>query len=432
MVDDQALVVRPQGDAPLEEPKPREQALKLALGEITEVTVEKMVAGGEGLARHQGVPLFVPRSAPGDRARVRLVERHGDYGRAEIVELLSPGPGRRLPPCPYFEQCGGCDLQHLDDDLQTKLKAAAVLETVVRMGKVDIPTNLKVVTGAAWGYRQRTQLHTGPAETPEGLPVVGYFARGSRELVPVATCPILVPELERLLPGLPELLAAGGGPPPHRLDLAAGDGDAVSSAPAAGGLPTGEIGLQVGAYRYGFDARTFFQGHRGLLGDLVAAALGPADWTGELAVDLYAGVGLFSLPLAERYDRVLAVEGDRIATRYARANARQRRKGSRIEVIDQAVESWIRELPDGVDRVLADPPRTGLKGPVVRALLEKRPPRLTYVSCHPATFARDLRALGQAYRLVALTLVDLFPQTGHMELVAQLERVDGVDKDTVD
>jgi 23S rRNA (uracil1939-C5)-methyltransferase len=421
VVDDEALVVRPEGPE-YPEPAPPIGALKLALGEITEVTVEKLVAGGEGLGRHEGVPIFVPRSAPGDRLRVRLVERHGDYGRAEILDVLTPGPGRRLPPCPHFDRCGGCDLQHLEDALQSKLKAAAVLETVVRMGKVEVPANLKVVTGASWGYRLRAQLHTARPENPGELPRVGYFARGSRELVAVETCPILVPELEAMLPQLPSLLGAAPGDLPHRLDLAAGEGGEISTAPVAGTLPHGPIALDAGGFRYAFDARTFFQGHRGLVNDLVAAALGPAEWTGELAVDLYAGVGLFSLPLATRYRRVLAIEGDRVAARYARTNVKARPEGSTgaIKVIDQAVESWITDLPEGVDRVIADPPRTGLKGPVVRALLERRPRRVTYVSCHPATFARDLRALGKAYELEGLTLIDLFPQTGHMELVAQL------------
>ncbi|MCI0548365.1 MAG: class I SAM-dependent RNA methyltransferase, partial [Candidatus Rokubacteria bacterium] len=136
-------------------------------------------------------------------------------------------------------------------------------------------------------------------------------------------------------------------------------------------------------------------------------------------VDLFAGVGLFSLPLARRYGRVVAVEGDRIAARYARRNARRNGAGN-LEVEGRAVESWIGALPAGADRVVADPPRPGLGAAVLAALQERPPRRLTCVSCHPAALARDLRILGVAHRLERLSLLDLFPQTGHLEVVAQL------------
>lgn len=395
--------------------------------EEVEVTVEKLVAGGEGIARWQGVPIFVPRSAPGDRLRLRLTDRRPDYGRGEIVEILEPGPGRREAPCAVFEHCGGCDLQHLEDALQVRLKAQAVVETLSRLGRIGPPENLRVVAGDAWGYRLRTQLH---ADRPEGdqRPRVGYFARGSHELVPVDACPILVPELEDLLPGLPRRLDQGleeGERPPSRLDLAAGDDGRVSTAPVAGDLPHGEIEITVGAFTYRFDARCFFQSHRGLLGTLVETVLGePPPAAGEersgAAYDLYCGVGLFTLPLARRYRTVAGVEGDRLAVRYARRNVRASAM-SGVEIEGMAVESWVKMLPDGVDRVVVDPPRAGLKGPVLKALLERRPRWITYVSCHPAALARDLAKLVRAYRLDSLTLLDLFPQSGHMEAVVQLK-----------
>jgi len=394
--------------------------VRLAALEELEVTVDKLVAGGDGLARFEGIPIFVPRSAPGDRLRVRLVDRRPDYGRAEIAEILAPGPDRRAPPCPYFARCGGCDLQHLDDAAQTRHKAAAVLETLVRLGGVEPPADLEVVTGAPWAYRLRTQLHTrGEGEAVE----VGYHARGSRELVPVAACPILVPELETLLPGLPERLAAAApeGGTPRRLDLAAGDGGAVTTAPVVEGLPHGPVDLTLdlpgGPLTYRFDARCFFQAHRGLIGELAARAVGP--WTGEQAFDLYAGVGLFSLPLARLYRRVTAVEGDRIAARYLRVNARTN-KLPNLAPVTQSLDTWAASLPADADRVLVDPPRGGLTLRLRAALIERRPRRLTYVSCHPATLARDLRRLLSAYRFESLALLDMFPQSGHMEAVAQL------------
>ncbi len=407
---------------------PRPPGVRLASVDEAEVTVEKLVAGGDGLARFEGAPIFVPRAAPGDRLRVRLTERRPDYGRAEIVEVLEPGPGRRSAPCPFFERCGGCDLQHLEDDLQVRLKAAAVVETLVRIAGLRPPEDLRVIAGDAWAWRLRTQLHVEQGGGAGGQPAVGYFERASHDLVAVDRCPILVPALESLLPRLPQILAQAGEDRgeaarrlPHRLDLAAGDGDSVTAAPRVEGLPHGEVAVAVGRFTYRFDARCFFQGHRGLLPELVAAVLGPAEESGESAFDLYCGVGLFTLPLAARYRRVIGVEGDRLAVRYARRNAR-RNGCDGVEVESRAVESWIGLLPEGVDRVVADPPRTGLKGRVLEVLLERAPKRITYVSCHPAALARDLKTLTQSYDLESLVLADLFPQTGHMEAVVQLKK----------
>ncbi|HSN86390.1 MAG TPA: TRAM domain-containing protein [Thermoanaerobaculia bacterium] len=380
----------------------------------TEIRIEKLVAGGEGLGRLEGLPLFVPRSAPGDFLRVRLTERHLDYGRAEIVEILEPGPGRRPDPVPELSRAGACDLQHLDDELQTRLKASAVRETLERLGGLRLPDDIEVVSGEPWHYRLRAQLHTELDPVTGGVRV-GYYARGTNDVLPISRFPVLVPELEALLADLPGLL---GEKPPKRIDLAAGEpGGGVSVSPLIPGLPSGEVTMTVGDITYGYDARTFFQGHRGLLPRLVEVVVGP--WEGEAAYDLFAGVGLFTLPLARRYGKVVAVEADTNATRYARNNAR-RNKITNVEVVTKAVESWLATLPEGADRVLVDPPRAGLVAKVRQALLKSRPKRLTYVSCHPAALARDLRFLKEAYDLEKITLFDLFPQTGHMETVVQL------------
>ncbi len=400
------------------EPKPaagrggrRRAAERLAHLEELEVTIEKLVMGGEGLARHEGIPIFVPRSVPGDRLRVRLAQRRPDYARAEILEVLAPGPGRRPPPCPHFERCGGCDLQQIDDELQPPLKAGAVTETLRRLGRLEMPPP-ELVTGEPWAYRLRAQLHAAP--DPEGQPQVGYFARGSRDLVAVDACPILVPELQEALGGL---AAALPDEPPRRLDLAAGHGGAWTMAPVIEGLPRGPVELTVSEDTYRFDARAFFQSHRGLLPRLVEAAVGP--WQGATACDLYAGVGLFSLPLARRYRRVYAVEADPAAARYARLNVR--RSGlSEIEILALRAEVALARMALPCERMLVDPPRTGLSREVRDGLLARRPQRLTYVSCDPPTLARDLRQLTGVYRVDSWTLLDLFPQTGHMEAVVQL------------
>lgn len=388
--------------------------LRLADIEELELRVEKLVAGGDGLARFEGVPIFVARSAPGDLLRVRLTERRTDYGRAEIVEILEPGPARRPDPYPELSPTGICDLQHIQDDIQPLLKAGAVRETLERLGGITMTLeNTELITGAPWGYRLRTQVHTEIDPVAGGVRV-GYYARGTKDLVAVTRCPILVPELEAMLEELPAHLL--GPDAPNRIDLAYGD-DGVTVSPTIAGLPHGEVSLQVGEFSYFYDARSFFQGHRGLLSRMVERVIG--DWEGEVAYDLYGGVGLFTLPLARRYGKVVTVEGDSVSARFARMNAR-RAKLTNVEVVARVVETWINSLPEGVDRVVVDPPRGGLSPKVPRALLDRRPKRLTYVSCHPATLARDLRLLTRAYRIESIALIDLFPQTGHMEAVVQM------------
>ena len=391
----------------------RPRVVPTVLEEI-EVEIEKLVAGGDGLARCEGFPVFVPRAVPGDRLRIRVTETHANFGRGEILAVVEPGEGRREPPCEYFGRCGGCDLQQIEDDLQARLKAEAVLETLSRIGKIRPPHEVEIVTGDSWGYRLRARLRV----AGEGdRPAVGYRARRSHELVAVSSCPILVPELEELVRRLPGRLVAGE--PPHRLDVAAGDGGELTTAPVVEGLPSGPVQRRIGGLDYSYDARCFFQGHAQLLPRLVASVVGDAE--GRLAYDLYAGVGLFALQLAARYERVVAVEGDRIAARYCRMNARAARCAN-LEVDATALESWIPRLERDADRVVVDPPRAGLSLQVLGTLIERRPRHLTYVSCHAAALARDLARLKSTYELTRLVLLDLFPQTGHMEAVVHLRR----------
>lgn len=393
----------------------------LHLSEIdeTELTIDQLVFGGDGMGRLDGIPVFVARTAPGDKVRVRLTERRPGYARAEVVELLEKGPGRQEPPCPHFERCGGCDLQHLDDATQLRLKAKAVVETLRRLGNVEAPPNLEVISGDVFGYRMRAQLHFG---TNERGPTVGYHARGTGDLVAIDSCPILVEDIERLLPRLPRLLKDD----PHtRIDLTAGDDGVVHSAPPVPALRHGEMTITVdtpeGPFEYLLDPRCFFQSHRQLTPKLVEVALGDfRDPEGEV-FDLYAGVGLFALPLSKRYAKLTAVESDRTAVRYLRKNLKSVGAGD-AATESVTVEHWIENLPKGAARVVADPPRTGLARKVRDLLLDRAPERITYVSCNASTLARDLKRLLLGYEIESLTLLDMFPQTGHMEQVVQLVR----------
>jgi 23S rRNA (uracil1939-C5)-methyltransferase len=391
--------------------------VRLAELDEIEVEVEQLVTGGDGLARFEGIPIFVPMSVPGDHLKVRLVQRKPHFGRAEIVEILSPGEGRREAPCAHFATCGGCDVQHIEDSLQSTLKAEATRETLKRLGGIELPAETPVVSGGAWGYRLRTQVH---AQVDENGVRVGYRKRKSHELVAIDSCGVCAPDLEKAILDLPEHLVPTS---PGRIHLALGDGGAVTVAPVIEGLPHGEVRTSIGEFEYAYDARCFFQGNRYLVGKLVEAVVG--EWTGEQAFDLYGGVGLFSLPLARRYESVLLVEGDSVAARYARINSRRNQVADRIEIEHRAVESWLDRLPAGADRVVVDPPRTGISYRARRQLLAGRPQRITYVSCNPGILARDLKELTELYAVEELIQFDIFPQTAHMEVVVQLVLRDG-------
>lgn len=387
---------------------------QVRVGSELELRVEKLVAGGDGLGRYHGLPVFVSRSVPGDRLRVRVTDRRRDYLRAEIVSIEEAGGGRREPPCPHFTRCGGCDLQQIEDRLQVELKASAVHEALRRLGGIELPADLEVHAAEPFGYRLRTRVRVEPSA---GGHAIGYREPKSWRMVQISACPVLTPELEAAVLGLGARLPAGE--VPERLDLAAGDDGKITASPKVEGLGHGEVSRQIGDFAYAFDARCFFQGHAGLLGRLVDYVV--ADDRGEAAWDLYAGVGLFSLPLARRYRRVYAVEGNTVAARYARINLRRNRVRN-VEITVGSVDSRLTGLPGAVDRVVVDPPRAGLTAELREALVERRPRRMTYVSCHPAALARDLRQLVSAYEISSAALFDLFPQTGHMEVVVQLAR----------
>lgn len=406
----------------------------LAQVQCLELTIEKIVLGGDGLARWRGLPIFVPRAAPGDVVEARITARRPSYARAEIERIVTAGPSRREAPCPYYDECGGCHLQHIEDEQQLGLKAAAAAETLRRLGGID-PAQLKAcrfeepVGERQWGYRLRAQLHSDPHS--DGSVGVGLRRRRSHDLVPIDRCPVLAPALEARLSDLPQLLGAAvsaSRPLPRRFSLATDgldEGDGVVAAPPLEGLPGGVLELELLGRRLTYDARCFFQAHGGLLEPLAASAVG--SFEGDAAVELYAGIGFFTVGLADRYQSVTAVEGQPVAARYARNNLR--RNGLRhCRVERAAVESWVdgkaggAGLRPGLDRVLVDPPRVGLAWNVRRDLLRAAPTRLTYVSCDPATLARDLGELTRGFDLESISFFDIFPQTAHLETVVQLRR----------
>jgi 23S rRNA (uracil1939-C5)-methyltransferase len=381
-----------------------------------EVTVERILPGGMGLAHANGKTVFVSLAAPGDRVRARVEREQGNVLFASIEEILAPSPLRIEPPCPYFGRCGGCDFQQLSYEAQLTAKAEIIRDCLHRIARLEnVPEIVVTPSPNNWRYRMRATWQIDQDER-----TIGYYERGSRRVCDVADCAVLQPELQHQLEAV---RATEWDQFPFglkHLNVVAGE-DAVSFAPAFAEFETRELSLTVRGEVYRYNAEAFFQINPSLLGPLIDFALAGAS--GESALDLYSGVGLFTLPLARHFKRVLAVEANPAATRFARRNL-QDAGLSNARVITATVTDWFRSGPTAAaDFVLLDPPRTGAESAVIKGVLDLHPTSISYVSCDPATLARDLKKLiAGGYAVDRLLGFDLFPQTHHVETVIRLSR----------
>jgi 23S rRNA (uracil1939-C5)-methyltransferase len=385
---------------------------------ILEVTIERILPGGAGLAHTDGQTLLVALAAPGDRVRVRVERVQGRVAFASIAEIISPSPVRVEPPCPYFGRCGGCDFQQLNYEAQLEAKVGIIRDCLHRIAQIEFTPEIPMTASPnAWHYRSRAQWQYDSQQMR-----LGYFERASHRVCDVAECPVLVPELQSTLESLrgqmkDERLAQGA----TEFQAVAGD-DGTSLAPPVPEHPTREVSRAIFGHRYRFSAAGFFQINHALLAPLVDAAMSEAS--GDTAVDLYCGAGLFTLPLAERFTRVYGIEANATAIHYARRNLQTASLDNAIfetaHVSEWLMENSGRLAP--VDFVLLDPPRAGAEDGAINGILALRPQHISYVSCDPATLARDLKALtGSGYRLDTLAAFDMFPQTHHVETVAHLK-----------
>jgi len=429
-------------------------------GDVLEVAVERIVPGGAGLGHAGGLTLFVPLAAPGDRLRVRVERVKGRVGFAALVEILEAGADRVEPPCPYFGRCGGCDFQQLSYEAQLRAKVEIVSDCLRRIARLAPPAEIRITPSPSeWAYRSRARWQHDARNHR-----LGYYELASHRVCDVDVCPVVLPEVQGALTRLRAAFVddhtrgdfdpANAGetraenaaaavvshPPPHdnrrgdadarghaaaiEFQAVAGD-DGVSLLPPLAEGDRHERVRTVAGERYTFDAECFFQINHALLEPLVAAAVGGAR--GASAVDLYCGVGLFTLPLARRFARVHGVEGNAGAARYARRNLSDATL-SNASIETAPVGDWLLRRAHTLapaDFVLLDPPRAGA-AEAVEGILALRPRRIAYVSCDPATLARDLRALADGgYALDSVAAFDMFPQTHHVETVARLSRADG-------
>ncbi len=353
-----------------------------ARGDLLEITIEKVIFGGDGLARlPAGFVIFVPFAAEGDRLRVRITERKAHHARAEIIAILAPGAARETPPCPYYAICGGCQYQHLTYAEECRLKENQVREAFARVGKMpDAPIRPLIPSPRPYGYRSRITVH---AEAGR----VGFRGVDGRELVDIAAC----------------LLA--------RDDVNAQLARLRASRPADGHFSLRDPTVPPSG---------FFQANhdlRGTLRDLIAAAM---PEKARLLLEGYCGGGFFTGSVAGRFERVVAFDNDsrtlRDAHRLGLANVDWREADAAF-----ALPEELRALSEAARAetcVLVDPPREGLPVRLAEALGVDAVAQLIYVSCDPATLARDARMLAKTCRLVSVQPVDLFPRTAQIECLS--------------
>jgi 23S rRNA (uracil1939-C5)-methyltransferase len=413
------------------------------MSEIIELRLTAMAHGGSALGRHQGQVIFVPYTLPGERVAVEVVESHARWAQARLVEVLEPSPHRVEAPCPHFGQdrCGGCQFQHIAYEAQAEYKREIVIDQLGRVGGLRDVSVLETIGAAEpWHYRNQVQFHV----TEEGA--LGYLSADSHRIIPVKLCLIIDPFLEELWAALdvewPQLYrlalrcgsATGDQLAIFELDryedfaievdfpvscvLRLADGETV--------VLMGDSYLveEVAGREYRISAGSFFQTNTGgaeALVMLVADYLAPTG--DETLADVYCGVGLFGLALADRVGRVIGVESDPGAVADFRHNARDL---AHVSVIEGRTEDALSGLNDRIDLMVLDPPRGGAGKDTVREIARLRPERLVYVACDPATLARDARHLTDlGFHLLEVQPVDMFPQTYHIEAVAVFEPVSG-------
>ncbi|MFV5927415.1 23S rRNA (uracil(1939)-C(5))-methyltransferase RlmD [Klebsiella aerogenes] len=417
--------------------------------QIITVTVNDLDPFGQGVARHQGKALFVPGLLPQEQAEVVLVEDKKQYARAQVKRRLNDSPQRVAPRCPHFGVCGGCQQQHASIELQQQSKRAALS----RLMKRDVDD---IIAAEPWGYRRRARLSLNYQPKTQQLQM-GFRKANSSEIIDVVQCPVLVPQLEALLPavrecltslqsqrhlGHVELVQADNGPLMvlrHTAALTGADKEKLERFSQTHGLslylaPQSEILEHIrgdepwytsDGLRLVFSPRDFIQVNDGVNQKMVRTALAWLDiQPQDRVLDLFCGMGNFTLPLAKAAARVVGVEGVPALVAKGRENAALNGLQNVTffhENLEEDVtrQSWAKH---GFDKILLDPARAGAPG-VMAHIIKLAPRRVVYVSCNPATLARDSEALLQAgYRIQRLAMLDMFPHTGHLESIVLFER----------
>ncbi len=386
------------------------------IGDRLEVTIQKIVPQGLGLAFAENLTVFVPLAASGDQLSVKIFQLKGKTAFAEIESVIEPSPVRIEPPCPYFGKCGGCDFQQMNYDAQLSAKLDMIRDSLKRIGKIDFEDEiLKIPSPKPFEYRSRAQWHL---ETRQKK--IGYFKRNSHDIIDIEHCRILEPTLDNTLKDLRASLNWDSfWANRAEIEAACGSDGSISLYSPELMEPTEEIFYASGDDNYTYSAQSFFQGNQSLIPKLLDTVL--SDAGGDRALDLYCGVGLFTLPLARKFSQVIGVEGNGQAIEFAKRNAANAQLEN-VSFVTEGVGEFLagHEL-EGTDFVLLDPPRTGTEKNVIDMIVKLRPWQISYVGCDPSMLARDLRRLiDGGYEIGSITALDLFPQTHHVETVVRL------------
>ncbi len=430
--------------------------------EPVEVSVDNLSLEGRGVARVDGKTLFIDGVLPGERAQVRITQRHKRYDEAEPVQLLESSAERQQPPCRYYGQCGGCQLQHLAPTAQLAHKEALVLDQLKRFAEIEPEQVEPALPSPDLGYRRSARI--GINQRADGTPLIGFRRAASHKLIDIDHCPVLEPRINALLAELRLALLAWEGSLKHltHADISAGDDCGVLTLritrtlqpalaqriaaicaehrfqlvlegnqglePVDTGAPALTYSLPPMPLQLGFGAGDFLQVNATVNRAMVARA---RDWlapTGEDRVlDLFCGLGNFTLPLALHAGEVIGVEGSSAMVERALANAAANGLEN-VQVFKSDLSGDIRDTSwyqhgrrEGFDLILLDPPRTGAQE-AVRHLVHYNARRILYVACNPAALVRDARTLADAgYRLSRFCVMDMFPHTAHIESMALFE-----------
>jgi 23S rRNA (uracil1939-C5)-methyltransferase len=349
------------------------------MAEFVELQITDVAFGGAGVARHEGKVYFVPFTAPGDKVRAEVTRGHRKFSEARVAEVLTPSPDRIAAKCEYFTRCGGCAYQHITYAQQLELKHRQVEQTLRRVGKLaEVPMRPIVPAPQPFAYRNRIRVHV-----QDGKP--GFYAHRSHELIPIRRCGIAKPAVNESLQRM--------------LRTPVSDGDYTL---------------------FGGDGEIFFtQTNDAVAGELLALVESTVHRGQALLIDAYAGAGFFSNRLAPLFGEVIGIEENEHAVSRAR-NAAAANERHLLGDVSALLAEVLSAHAMGTASVILDPPATGLAPHVAAQLAASRPSEILYVSCNPATLARDLGELRTGYRLESVTPLDMFPQTAEIEVLAVL------------
>ena len=397
----------------------------MKIGEHIRTEIRDVAFGGDGVGRNEDLVIFVPFTVDGDEVEVEITEVKKRYVRGRLVRIIVPSHHRVTPLCRYYARCGGCRMQHISYEHQMELKHRQVAETFRRIAKLPYPPLATVIASPQpYGYRGKAEFHL--AGGRGGSRRVGLMALASHDLVEIERCEIVDESINRKYRIFRETLLGG------RLHLQ--DDRQIIWSDEQGEPPTEvqiesrsslEITRIVGEKRMSVPYGGFFQANIVLVRELVEQVLKMSELSGrEMVIDAYGGAGLFSLFLGVRAGRIFGIEGDREAARCAGLNLRREGLVQAEFFSGDVAEVIMGEFaPRGMraDVVVLDPPRDGCDRGVIDAVVAIRPERIVYVSCNPATQARDIRLLSEyGYSLHLLQPIDMFPQTAHIEVIAIL------------